>query len=54
MTHEVFISYRKSISKNQAQILKLKIDEYFGADTAFLDKDGLEIGEQWADRLAIK
>jgi len=54
MAHEVFISYRKSISKNQAQILKLKIDEYFGADTAFLDNDDLQIGDQWAEKLATK
>ena len=54
MAHEVFISYRNSISKNQAQILKGKIDLEFGMDTAFLDNDDLQIGTKWATTLKEK
>ena len=54
MAHEVFISYRKSISKDQAQILKTRIDLVFGDDTAFLDNDDLQIGDDWATKLEKK
>lgn len=54
MAHEVFISYRKSISQYQAQILKTRIDLEFGKDTAFLDNDDLQIGGNWANTLKQK
>ncbi len=54
MPHEVFISYRKIISETQAKILETKINEVFGAGTAFLDTSALETGGEWAVQLKNK
>lgn len=54
MSHQVFISYRKSISKDQAQILKLRIDAKFGSGFAFLDNDDIQTGDDWEEKLKMK
>lgn len=54
MAHEVFISYRKSISQREADLLKRQIDDCFGKEVAFIDKTGLEVGDVWPERLEKK
>lgn len=48
MKYEVFISYRRSDTTKSAIILQQKLESHF---TTFLDKEGIGIGENWADQI---
>lgn len=51
MAHEVFISYRRGESKQQAQKLKHLLGLQFGNDAVFLDERDIEPGDRFDQRL---
>ncbi len=51
MAHDVFISYRRSESKLQAQQLKRLLGQRFGNDAVFLDEKDIQSGDRFDHRL---
>lgn len=52
MPSRVFISYRSSDGTDKATALARDLDELFGEDQIFLDKDDLPAGSRWRDEIA--
>jgi len=52
MSTRVFISYRSSDGADKATALARDLDNLFGHDQIFLDKDDLPAGSRWRDEIA--
>lgn len=52
MTSRVFISYRSSDGTDKATALARDLDELFGQEQIFLDKEDLPAGSRWRDEIA--
>jgi hypothetical protein len=52
MAARVFISYRSSDGADKATALARDLDELFGQEQIFLDKDDLPAGSRWRDEIA--
>ncbi len=51
MSAPIFISYRTDDALTEAGRLHQSLENYFGRDTVFYDKDGLKPGQQWPEEL---
>lgn len=51
MNADIFISYRRSDSKNQAERLYNDLQREFGKDEVFMDTSSIDLGDKWPDKL---
>ena len=54
MNHKIFISYRRSECQQEVVLLYKHLETIFGADSVFLDIDGIPPGEDFSEVLAQK
>jgi tetratricopeptide (TPR) repeat protein len=49
----IFISYRRTDSEDLAIRLADKLREHFGADAVFLDRNDIELGDNWRETIEV-
>ena len=51
MPSKIFISYRRSDSKESANRLRGALEEMFDKDTVFMDTEDIKAGEKWEEKI---